>query len=574
MTARDVAKVLYDIETLLQLHGGDEMKSKAYGRAARALETSTIDIEAAARAGKIDVAGVGKTMGAEVMEIVETGTTPLLEELRGATPPGLLDILKIRGLGAKKVRALHLALGVESLEELEQAAIGDRIAGLAGFGKKSQENILAGIAELASAQSKFRINVAMPAGEHLLGVLEGLPSVERASVAGRLRRGAEEYEFLSFVVQSAAPEALAEELRGTGFLNDVALEEQCITGITQEGYPVKIHVACAENFIITLHQHTGASDYAFILSIPLADRGYELREDGLFKDGQPVMLDTEEELFGLAGTQYIPPEIREGIDEVPNALDNGVPELVRAEDLRGMLHVHSTWSDGRSSIPDIAEYVRGLGYRYLLITDHSKTAYYANGLDENRLERQGMEIDEINKKYDPAQFRVLKGIECDILGDGTLDLSDDALAALDAVVISVHSQFSLPMQAQTDRICRALENPYSTILGHSTGRLILKRKGYDVDLKSVIETAAAHGKCIELNCNPMRLDLNWRMVRHARRKGVLIAINPDAHSLADFGNMRYGVTMARKGWLTPDGTLNALDAEGFLDFVARTRKAR
>lgn len=571
MTARDVAKILSDIETLLQLHGADEMKSKAYGRAARVLETSTIDIEAAARAGKIDVPGIGKTLGAEVIEIVETGTTAQREELLAATPPGLLDILKIRGLGAKKVRALHQQLGVESLQDLEHAAIGNRIAGLAGFGKKSQENILAGIAELASAQSKFRINVATTAGEHVLDVLEGLPSVERASVAGRLRRGAEEFEYLSFVVQAAAPETLAEELRGTGLLNDVAVEENCITGTTEEGYPVKIHVTRAENFIVTLHQHTGASDYAFILSIPLADRGYDLREDGLFKDGEPVMLNTEEELFELAGTQFIPPEIREGIDEVPNALDSGVPELVRAEHLRGMLHVHSTWSDGRSSIADIAEYVRGLGYSYLLMTDHSKAAYYANGLDEHRLERQGMEIDEINKGYDPTEFRVLKGIECDILGDGTLDLSDDALAALDAVVISVHSQFTLPMEAQTERICRALEHPYSTILGHSTGRLILKRKGYDVDLKSVIETAAAHGKCIELNCNPMRLDLNWRMVRHARRKGVPIAINPDAHSLADFGNMRHGITMARKGWLTPDGTLNALDAEGFLKFVAGTR---
>lgn len=572
MTARDVAKVLSDIETFLQLHGMDELRSKAYGRAARALETSAIDIEAAAQAGKIEVPGIGKALGAEVMQIVETGTTPLLEELRAATPPGLLDILRIRGLGAKKVRMLHQQLGVESLEALEQAASANRIAGLAGFGKKSQENILAGIAELAINQSKFRINTATAIGEHLLGILEGLSSVERASTAGRLRRGAEEFESLGFVVQSMAPEDVARELEETGFLSDIAVEGNRISARTEEDYPVRIDIADAARFFAVLHQRTGAGDHVFMVSIPFADRGYDLREDGLFQDGEVVAVGSEEEFFRLAGMSYIPPELREGAGEVRRAIDGELPELVRGEHLRGMLHVHSTWSDGRSSIADLAEHVKGLGYSYLLITDHSRAAFYANGLDEARLERQGKEIDEINGRYDPAEFRLLKGIECDILGDGSLDLSDDALAALDAVVISVHSQFSLPMEAQTDRICRALENPYATILGHSTGRLILKRKGYDVDLKRIIETAAARGKSIELNCNPMRLDLNWRMVRHARRKGVPIAINPDAHSLADFDNMRHGLTMARKGWLTPDGTLNALGAEEFLAFAAGTRR--
>ena len=289
-----------------------------------------------------------------------------------------------------------------------------------------------------------------------------------------------------------------------------------------------------------------------MISIPLHDRGYDLREDGLYKDGETVTLGSEEELFELAGVQYIPPEIREGIDEVRLAMDREIPELVRAEDLRGHAPCAFHLERWPQQIAEIAEHVRGLGYQYLLMTDHSKAAFYANGLDERRLEEQGREIDAINKRYDPAEFRVLKGIECDILADGSLDLSDDVLAALDAVVISVHSQFSLPMEAQTERICRALENPLSTILGHSTGRLILKRNGYDVDLQQVIRTAAEHGKSIELNCNPLRLDLNWRMVRYALRKGVPIAINPDAHSLADFNNMRYGMVMARKGWLTPE----------------------
>ncbi len=573
MTARDIANVLYDIEIFLQLHGENDFKSRAYGRAARALETSTFDVEGAVRAGlPIDVPGVGKSLASEIAEIVQTGTAAQLEELRAATPAGLLDILQIRGLGAKKVRTLHLQLGVESLADLERAAVEGLIANVAGFGKKSQDNIIAGIRELATHQSKFRINIATKLGEDLLGVLQGLPSVVRAAIAGRLRRGAEEFDSLTFVVESADPDGLLRELGAAAVVSDVALDGGEITALTEEGYPVLIAVASAENFVALLHGRTGASDYVSMISIPLAQRGYDLRQDGLYKDDEMVQLGMEEEIFRHAGAQYIPPELREGLDEVRSALDGELPELVRADDLHGMLHVHSTWSDGRSSIADIAEHVRGLGYRYLLMTDHSKAASYANGLDEFRLQAQGMEIDQINRAYDPAEFRVLKGIECDILGDGSLDLSEDALAALDAVIISVHSQFSLPMEAQTERICRALENPLSTILGHSTGRLILKRKGYDVDLHRVICTAAEHGKSIELNCNPFRLDLSWRMVNYAVRKGVPIAINPDAHSLADFGNMRYGVTMARKGWLTPHMTLNALSAEGFLEFASGTRR--
>lgn len=571
MTARDVAKILYELETLLELNGENDFKSKAYGRAARALEGSMVDVEAVVRSGApLKVSGIGPALAAEVGEIVETGTTKQLEELRSITPLGLLDMLKIRGLGAKKVRAISQQLDIWSLEELEKAAQENRIAPLAGFGAKSQEKILAGVLELRKNQEKLRIREATELGESILALLEGLPSVERAAMAGRLRRGAEEFDSLSFVVQSGSADDVVRELAAAEALDEITSEGDRIRALADAGFPVRIDVASAARFHAALHNRTGASDYCFMISIPLADRGYELREDGLYRDGEVVELGSEEELYGLAGMQYIEPEIREGIDEVRQAIDGTIPELVRREHLRGMLHVHSTWSDGRSPIADIAEHVRELGYGYLLITDHSKSAFYANGLDERRLEAQGKEIDEINSRYDPAEFRILKGIECDILADGALDYSDDVLASLDAVVASVHSQFSLPMEAQTERVCRALENPYVTILGHSTGRLILKRKGYDIDLRQVIETAAQHGKSIELNCNPMRLDLNWRMVRHARRKGIPIAINPDAHSLADFNNMRYGITMARKGWLTPEGTLNTLSAVELLAFARKS----
>jgi len=290
------------------------------------------------------------------------------------------------------------------------------------------------------------------------------------------------------------------------------------------------------------------------------------------KDDSEVPVATEEELFDLAGMQPIPPDLREGIDEVPLALEGKIPDLLRREDLKGVLHVHSVWSDGRNTLEEMAEGARLRGYSYLLICDHSKAAFYANGLDEKRLLEQGKEIDEINSRYDPEEFRLLKGTECDILADGSLDLAEDALASLDAVVISVHSSFTLPLEEQTDRICRALENRYATILAHPTGRILLTRGEYRVDLQRVISTAADAGKFVELNANPFRLDLDWRMVRFARRKGVLVGIDPDAHAVGELDYVDYGLRMARKAGLTAGDVLNGLSADDFLEAARGARQ--
>jgi DNA polymerase (family 10) len=573
MTAKQIASVLYEIETLLTLQGEEEFKTRAYGRAARAIETSSVDVEEAVRRGAVTgIPGVGKGLGPEITEIVERGTSQQLDELLKITPPGLLDILRIRGLGAKKVRALHTQLGISWPAELEQACREGRVASLPGFGKKSQENILQGIEELKRNQGRFRIDAAMIEADHLLPLLAALPSVERADATGHLRRGYEEYDALQFIVAAESAEAVERDLKETGLLTNVERDGERIEGITDETFPVKIYVAPLADYFVALHQHTGAHDYCFMVSIPLQSRGYDLRDDGLFREGERVELKSEEELFELAGMQYIPPEMREGIDEVPCAMEGTLPELIGESDFRGMLHVHSTWSDGQNSIAEMAEGARSLGYGYLLICDHSKAAFYANGLDERRLEAQGREIDEINKRYDPAEFRVLKGTECDILADGSMDFSDDVLASLDAVVASIHSGFHLPEEAQTERLCGALRNPYVPILGHPTGRLLLTRKGYDIDHRRVINCAAEHGRSIELNANPHRLDLNWRMIKYARRKGVKIAVNPDAHSVAGYGVMRYGVKIGRKGWLTKNDLLNAMTAEEFLAFARGAKK--
>mgnify|MGYP000179791134 CR=1 FL=1 len=299
-------------------------------------------------------------------------------------------------------------------------------------------------------------------------------------------------------------------------------------------------------------------------SVHVEKSGGRIDHDQLYLPDGPIAGTDEDELFAALDIATIPPELREGIDESTLASNGQLPHLIEPSDIQGVLHVHSTWSDGRHTIAEMAKGAHDRGYGYLLICDHSKAAFYANGLDEARLAEQGAEIDELNKQYDPAIFRILKGTECDILADGTLDLADAALAALDAVVISVHSSFTLPREDQTNRICRALAHPSATILAHPTGRLLLTRKEYDVDLKRVIEAAGEHGKIIELNANPYRLDLDWRMLRFAKKKGVPIAINPDAHAVEQIDFIRYGIDMARKGGLEAADVINTLNADEFL----------
>ncbi|MGE3800173.1 MAG: DNA polymerase/3'-5' exonuclease PolX [Candidatus Kapaibacterium sp.] len=572
MDTREIERVLSRIEALLDLHGENSFKSRAYGRAARAIRSAGVDLaDVILKGGEIAIDGVGSGIAAEIREMVETGTSSQLEDLMERTPNGLLDVMSIRGLGSKKVRSLWQELGIESIDDLEEKAKGGEIAALKGFGAKTEANILQGVAELKANVGKMRLHTATTLAAELLPALRELPGVGRVEIAGRLRRGGEEFSTLPFVLESEDVEEVKRGLSDAEILSDIAEKDRTIYGTIDGTYKVLIHVASPDEFVVTLHQKSAASDYRFMVSIPLHDRGYELTERSLLKGGESVAVASEEELYQLAGMQYIPPELREGIDEVRVALDGGLPELVTGSDLRGILHVHSTWSDGRNSIEELAEQAEKLGYQYLLMCDHSKAAFYANGLNEARLEAQGKEIDEVNKKYDPNQFRVLKGIECDILADGSLDLADDALAALDCVVVSIHSSFNLPEEVQTERVCRALDNRYATILAHPTGRLILTRKGYPINLKQVIAHAAERGKFVELNANPYRLDLNWRMIRYAKRKGVKVAIDPDAHAAAEFDYHRYGVTIARKGWLTKEDVLNALPLEKFLATVAETR---
>jgi DNA polymerase (family 10) len=465
------------------------------------------------------------------------------------------------------VRRLWQELGIESLDQLKELGEEGKIAALKGFGKKSEENILDGIAELKSRVGKMRLDKACRIAEDLLAGLRAFHSVERAEITGRLRRGSDVLDRVDLLVQCGDLKALADELRESDILSDLRLSETSIDGSIDQTYHVRIHVADRDAFPVVWHTTTGSTDYRFMISIPLEEQGYHLEHDRIVRDGKAVPVESESEIFDLASCDVIPPEMREGIDEVRLALDHKLPTLIEESDIRGVIHAHSQWSDGRNSIEEMANEARSRGYEYLLITDHSKAAFYANGLDEKRLEKQAEEIAELNRSYDPDSFRILHGIECDILADGSLDLSDDALASLDCVIAAVHSNFNLSEKEQTDRVCKALENRHVSILAHPTGRLLLSRAGYPIDLKRVIEHAAAHGKSIEVNANPYRLDLDWRMLRIAHRKGIRIGVCPDAHSLADIGLIRYGVVMARKAGLAAADVLNTLPVDRFIDAV-------
>ena len=525
-------------------------RQRAYARASRALETSGVDIEETVRVEHhyfdpgIGKAQPGVSRSLPARHQVNSGA----EEI---TPPGLLDMLKIRGLGAKKVRAIYISLGIRHWGILKRLVEGNQVAALPGFGAKSQEDPSEGIEELRrNEESRIPHRHGDDRGRSTASVDCGSPFGLafgcRGAPASRSRG-------VRVASSSSSPRPSRRRTR-TSCENRRRLDHREHDGDRTPASPtariaVKIYVSDRPaDYFVALHQHTGAHDYCFMLSIPLHDRGYDLRDGALYRDGEPVELRSEEELFELSryAVPCIPPEIREGVDEVP-CTGGPLPGAYCRTGYSRIMHVHSTLSDGQNTVAEMADHARSLGYSYLLMCDHSKAASYANGLDERRLEAQGREIDELNKQYDPTEFRVLKGIECDILADGSMDFDDDVLATLDAVVASIHSSFNLPMEAQTERLCSALRNRYVTILGHPTGRLLLKRKGYDVDLRWVINCAAASGQIdrTERQPAPARPELADDPIRAAQ--GVKIAINPDAHSTAGFGVMRYGVKIGRKG---------------------------
>lgn len=573
-----VAAVLDEMAQLLELDGASTFEVRAYQNASRAIGGLEGDLgEIVARGGLVGVPSLGKSIIAKVTALVTTGHMRQYDELVARIPEGMRQMLRIPGLGPKRIRQINQALGITTLDELKQAAENGSLASLPGFGAKSQENILKGIAFVAEHGSKYRIDIAEAYAEAVADTLRALPQTVRLSVAGSIRRRKEIVKDADIVASVARDEdraALMETFVHHPDVGNITGQGDTKSSVTlRTGIAIDLRVVLDEQYPYTLHHFTGSKDHNVALRTRMHARGVKISEYGLFRGDELIPCKDENDIYEAIGMQYVEPEMREDRGEIEAALARRLPKLLTQQDIRGMLHVHSTWSDGKATIREMADATLAMGMSYLGMCDHSQFAAYANGLTPDRVRQQHGEIDQLNEEY-AGRLRILKGTECDILKDGALDYDDETLASFDFVVASVHSNFNLPPEEQTKRIIRAIENPYCSILGHPTGRLLLEREGYNPDLEAILERAGELGVAVELNGDPHRLDLDWRYLRFATDRGVRIPITTDAHQPGSLANLRWGVSLARKGWLTAEQCLNALDADALQAFFReqRTRK--
>jgi DNA polymerase (family 10) len=583
MDKNQIAAIFEEVAVLLALkEDSNPFEARAYENAARAINALDGDIEQLTRSGKLKgTPGLGATIIKRVEELVDTGQMAFYEELRNSTPAVKLEMLRIQGMGPKKINAIYDKLHVNSIAELEQACLDDRVAHLPGFGKKTQDNILQGIAFLAQHSDRFQYPVAEEEAERIRAALATLPEIVRLQVAGSLRRRRETVKDIDMVA-SVADDAGDEVRRKIMDFFTGQPSVKAITGkgetkssaILGSGIAMDLRVVKDSQFPYTLHHFTGSKEHHIPLRRRALSMNMTINDYGLFRGKEPdlelVPCKNEADMYAALGMAYIEPELREDMGEIEAALQGTLPVLVQESDLRGILHVHSTWSDGQNTIRELVEACIARGYQYLGITDHSKVAAYAGGLTEENLRRQQEEIDRLNEEY-TGRLHILKGTECDILKDGTLDYADEVLAKLDFVVASIHSNFNLSPEEQTQRMLRAIANPNVDIIGHPTGRILLGRVGYTLDMEAVIDAAVEHGVCIEINAHPSRLDMDWRLVKRARDRGMKIPIDPDAHILAGLDVIRYGIGVARKGWLSAGDVLNTMETEALLAFFKRKR---
>src|SRR2546421_10633093 len=586
MDKNQVAQVLEDVASLLELkEGSNPFEVRAYENAARAVSALDGDIEQLTREGKLKgVPGLGSTIVKRIEELVNSGQMALHDELVATTPQVKLEMRRIPGVGPKKINAMYNQLHINSIEELEQACKEDKVAALPGFGKKTQDKILQGLAFLAQHSGRFLYPVAEEEAERIREVLAAIPEIVRLQVAGSLRRRRETIGDIDIVASVA--DDLGDTTRRK--IMDIFTSQptvQAITGkgetkssvVLKSGINMDLRVVNDSQFPYTLHHFTGSKEHHIPLRRRALSMNMTINDYGLFRGKEPnlelIPCKNEADIYAALGMDYIEPELREDMGEIEAAVHHTLPVLVQESDLRGVLHVHSTWSDGQNTIREMAAACIARGFAYLGITDHSKVAAYAGGLNEDALCRQGEEIDQLNKEF-AGRIHILKGTECDILRDGSLDFSNDVLASLEFVVASIHSNFNLSPEGQTRRMLRAISNPYVNIIGHPTGRILLGRAGYTLDMEAVIDAAAAQGVSIEINASPSRLDLDWRLVRRARDRGMKIPIDPDAHTLDGLDDMRYGIGIARKGWLSADDVVNAMKTEALLKFFKEQRTKR
>ena len=570
MDKKEVAAVLEEIALLLDLAGENPFKVRAYEAGARAVLTFPGDLAAALRSGELArVKGIGKSLAGVIEELLNRGEAALHRELKGKIPAGLLELLQVPGLGPKKARVLFDELHLTSLGELEYACRENRLVSLPGFGVKSQERIKAGLAALKRYDGLFRLGDLLPLAESLAARWRSVPGILRLEVAGPVRRGLEVAGAVDLALATHHPGQVLAEL---GKTLDAELVERA-PGLAEaalpQGAPLRLTLAAPEAFGAAWLAATGNDIHFQALQRLARDQDLELRPDGLW-DGEALLPSREElDIYRRLGLPLVPPELREGLGEIEAGRQDLLPRLITPEDIRGCFHIHSYYSDGVNSLEELIAAARQRGWSYLGLSDHSQSAYYAGGLKPPDLERQRAEVERRRREH--PDFTLFWGVESDILSDGSLDYPDDLLQQFDFVIASIHSQFSLKREAMTGRILTALANPFCTMLGHVSGRLLLAREPYAHDLEAILKYAGAHQVIVEINASPYRLDLDWRWLRRARELGVLISINPDAHSLEGLDDVNYGVTTARKGWLAPEDVLNTYPPAEVAKILRRRR---
>ena len=565
MDKNDIIGVLDLIGTMLEIKGENPFKVRAYFSGSRTLQTLEEDLGTVIEEGRLgNIPGIGKALTEKIETLFTTGELEFLDKLKASVPDGLLELLEVPGLGGKKINALHKKLGIDSIESLTQACNDGRVAELKGFGTKTQDKILSGIENREAYAARHLWWDARRVADRILPGLQGLPEVDRVEAAGSLRRGMETVGDLDFLVASSKPEPIMEWFTQMEGIVEVTAHGDTKSSVRFEGgMQADLRVVPSEQFYFALHHFTGSKDHNVRMRQKALSMGLSLSEWGLRPEEEKdssrskgmVEAHSEEDIFKTLGLAYIPPSLREGMGEVEAAEKNELPELLELEDLKGCFHNHTTASDGRNTLEEIAAEADKRGWQYLGVADHSKSSFQANGLDEARLEKQVEAIRALNESGSFSS-RIFAGSEVDILSGGKLDFADSVLETLDYVVASVHNGLTQDEETMTSRIIKALEHPHVTMLGHVSGRLLLKREASKMNIQKIIDAAIANHKIIELNSNPMRLDMDWRHWKKAAEKGLICAINPDAHALPHYDFQLTGVNIARKGWLTREHVFN------------------
>jgi DNA polymerase (family X) len=572
VAAKSVPQILEEIGTLLEIKGENPFKSRAYYNAAKTL-SGVDNLNEMIEGRKLkEVKGIGEAIAGKIEEYVETGRMAYFDELTKQVPESLLELVQIPNLGPKKIKVLFDDLGITNVGELEYACKENRLVSLPGFGEKTQEKILRGIEFIKQHKGEYLVGDVYPLAYDIKEKLQAVAKGSSVEVCGSIRRRKEIVRDIDVLVGGGDAKSVTSLFTSLHEVSEVLVSGETKTSCRlKSGIEADLRIVSREEFPYALMYFTGSKEHNVKLRGMAKKKGLKLNEYGLFDGEKPITLKSEDEIYRMLGLHYIAPELREDTGEIEAAEGGQLPRLVEMSDIRGTFHVHTESSDGTDSIEKIVQAAKRLGLAYIGISDHSKSAYYAGGLKVEDLCRQWEIIDNLNTRE--KDIHIFRGIESDILPDGSLDYDEDILKRFDFVIGSIHSSFHLKRDDQQARIIKAMQNPYMTILGHPTGRLLLSRDGYDIDMRTIIDAAAQTGTIIELNASPFRLDIDWRYMKYAKEKAVMISINPDAHTADGLAEMFYGIGIARKGWQEKEDILNTRTAAEIIELFKRRKSS-